>query len=84
MMSKWYVKAIFIVLGLVTLFLVIKSFREGFEEGVRMKELEIEKQKMKWLVRLIRKKLVASGSYLSNFKPIDSYWLTFLSTLIKV
>ena len=47
MMSKWYIKAIFIVLGLVTLFLVIKSFREGFEEGVRMKELEIEKQKMK-------------------------------------
>ena len=47
MMSKWYVKAIFIVAGLITLFLIIKSFREGFEEGVRMKELEIQKQNIK-------------------------------------
>lgn len=45
-MSKWYLKTILIVLVIITIYLVVKSFREGFEEGRRMKELEIKKRKM--------------------------------------
>ena len=47
MMSKWYIKAILILLVIITVYLVVKSFREGFEEGRRMRELEISNQKMK-------------------------------------
>ena len=37
LMSKWYLKTILIVLVIITIYLVVKSYREGFEEGLVFK-----------------------------------------------